>query len=187
MEISRRLRTSLRMIVLALSSAVLVGYLAGPASAASYQITFAASDFSPTPSVPLVLGQLGLSFDSSHDSVGSVTVGFFDGLDLSSMGPVTYRYAAQFDTLLVAAGVNGFDVPRGGTDNFAFQIQNFTTTPTLELFGYSTSSSAHIFTSENVDVHVAVSATPIPQSLPLLVTALSGLGWFGWRNRRMAA
>jgi hypothetical protein len=33
---------------------------------------------------------------------------------------------------------------------------------------------------------VAVAATPVPATLPLLASALGGLGWIGWRRKRAA-
>jgi hypothetical protein len=184
--------SSIRTIVLALSSAVLVGYLTAPASAASYQITFGASGFSPAPASPsFVLGQLDLSSDPAHDLFGTVKVDFLDGLNLSAIGSASYQYNAATDLLIIGGDKNGAIGVFPGTDDFGFAISNFKTAPTFASFAYTTSGNTEFFESDASrggvgDVHVAVSATPIPPTLPLLVTALGGLGLVGWRRRRTA-
>jgi hypothetical protein len=74
----------------------------------------------------------------------------------------------------------------GSADDFELAIGSFSTTPTyLGFYSYTTSDPAHYFISDNSgSVHVAVSATPIPATLPLFVSALGGLGFVGWRKAR---
>jgi uncharacterized membrane protein len=130
-----------------------------------------------------VLGQFDLSFDPSHDSSGSVNVAYLNGLNPGAIGPVAYSYGASSDSLIVGGG-SPF-VVAGGTDDFFFEIFNLATSPTLQLFGYSTSSDSFNVYETNVgSVHVAVSATPIPAALPLFLSALGGLGFVGWRRSR---
>jgi hypothetical protein len=176
-----------------LVAAFLVSGFAGSerSSATSYQITFGASDFSdpdfnsPAP-VPFVLGQFDLSFDRGHDITGDATVDFLN-INSESVGfeypPSDFGPPPDF---MVISGLRDSGV-MSQTDDFFLTITNFSTSPTFDAFAYAQAGSktVSIWSSTNGFVHVT--ATPIPATLPLTVSALGGLGWLGWRHRRMMA
>lgn len=63
----------------------------------------------------------------------------------------------------------------------------FSNTLAAPHFAPGTYSIAHdYYTSENYHETLTVAATPIPATLPLLATALGGLGFAGWQRRKSA-
>jgi hypothetical protein len=161
--------------------------VAKPASASTYQITFSGADFSSSVSAPtpVVLGQIDVSFDPASAG-GSFTTGpaTLDFLNLN-VADVGYFYNGSADALIIGGTLGGANSVASGTDDFILVIQSFSTTPTYTELLYSTATDpSHQFTSTTGSVHVAVSATPIPATLPLFVSALGGLGFVGWRKAR---
>jgi hypothetical protein len=93
-------------------------------------------------------------------------------------------------------GLNFFNALTEGGGLNAVTFLNGPTTELFDYFGpqlYTGSESAPhfntgLFTFNGpVRETLRISATPIPAALPLLATALGGLGFVGWRRRRAAS
>jgi len=172
-------------------SAASVAFLAlvvpvAPAAASTYQITFAASDFDFQPApVPFVLGQIDVTFDPASPSAeyenGPAKLDFVN-FNLTDVG---YFYNSDTDEVAVGGGIANQIGSVGGVDDFVLWIESFSTDPTFGMLEYaSAADKTRFFRSYTGAVHVDVSATPIPATLPLFASALGGIGLIGWRRRR---
>ncbi len=172
----------------------LIAIVATPANAAPIQLeySFTAQDFfsfaGPPPNDP-VSGSFTIAYDSviggggSPSAVGAFTIGTFT-YDATN---TAFNAAPNGSGLNIAFGRSGF-----GADNFMLQ---FTVEDDGEpifgpgAFSYTTSLTGFaMFQTINVLVNTVQSpeiiANPIPTALPLLMSALAGLGVMGWRRRK---
>jgi hypothetical protein len=102
-----------------------------------------------------------LVFSSIFDQVGSLSASTFISISLGSNGTIP-GFPGSIATAYATS-----TCPAGGTCGGTFYIGH--SLGTLNFGSYS------------------VSATPIPATLPLFISALGGLGFVGWRRRKMAA
>jgi hypothetical protein len=103
-------------------------------------------------------------FNNQQFNIGSAQSADITKLAFSSTGALTdiaasIKNSSPADTLVYQTGLNYvFENPAG-----------------------------HILQSGTVSASAAVSATPLPDGLPLFVTGLGLIGLFGWWRKRMAA
>jgi hypothetical protein len=187
-----------KLLMLAVMGASLAIGTARPSAAATitYDVTFSAALFttfsSATPK-PLVMGRASVTFDPTGDIASSSngTLNYLDPFTLPAA--IIFSYTKASDTFVLAGPLNGFN-SAGGTDDFYLSVKNFTSgSPILEAMFYTeTASLFTAFYSQTGFVHVDaiasnVATTPIPAALPLLISALGGLGLVGWRRRKSTA
>jgi hypothetical protein len=99
------------------------------------------------------------------------------------MGPLSFTYSASLDRLIIADD----GVMTGNIDDQYLWIDNFSTGGTFFRFLYSQAGDPNVYLSLNGAVHISASpaaVTPVPAALPLFISALGGLGYFGWRRNR---
>jgi hypothetical protein len=188
-----KIRNWLLLAVMGVSLAI---GTARPSAAATitYDVIFSANSFltvgTGTPE-SLVMGRASVTFDPVADVIDSSN-GTLDFLDpLSMPAALVFTYTKASDRLVLGGSLNGLLV-LGGTNDFFVEVQNFTSgSPIMaSLFYAQTTSPLGFFLTSSGLVHVnatAVATTPIPAALPLLISALGGLGFFGWRRRKSAA
>jgi hypothetical protein len=118
------------------------------------------------------------NFDIAASKPGSASIAYQVANNASSSSVLVSLSVSNppvgFPTSVLAAAAFNSCVP--GSCSF-FSTFNIPTT------GFSFLSGTLNFGSLNV----SVATTPIPAALPLLVSALGGLGFVGWRRRRAAA
>lgn len=101
-----------------------------------------------------------------------------------------------FDNILVVGGTHYntavVDYPPDSND-FYLQIADFSGSPYMAQFGYTTSSGQYSYTTTggsggSLSVTPYVAPVPLPAALPLFASAFGGAGVFSrWRKRRKAA
>jgi hypothetical protein len=179
----------LQELLLGLGCAALLAGMAEPAAANSYQLTFGASDFGSfpggtTPPVGFVLGQFTFALDLAHDSNGSVATDFVN----LAHGAMGYEYVASTGLLLIGGTLNGVSSVSGGTDDLSLVVEHFNSAPSYFAFSYASAlGPGALFQAGNGDIHVDVTATPLPAALPLFASAVGGLGFVGWRRKQASA
>ena len=173
---------------------------ARPAAAGTintYEVTFGATGFYPTPSAPasgLVLGQFHITLDTSQttfNGTSGLTLDFVN-VALDSAFAYTYNFfkSDRLEVGGLASDVSGVGLAH--TD-FDLVIDGFASgNPVFQGFVFSDQSRVYLTNTGEVHVTqlvpaVSVAATPLPAALPLFVSALGGLGFFGWRRRISAA
>ncbi len=188
----------------AMGGAILALGAVAPAAAATmtYDVTFAATDFqwydnSPPPApVPLALGHFTITLDPTQSHSTPTTSGLaVDFVNLNLDFPLQWVYQ-DYGGSQTGQGnlfVFGHDVFTQGTNDMLLALKGFggTSPGLLELVyiqGTDTTYAAQLGTVHVKEIApTALATTPIPAALPLFVSALGGLGLFGWRRRRSAA
>ena len=170
---------------------------AWPAMAATvtYQISFTATpiqyDFGSgthTPPIDPVTGSFTISFNPAHDYADTTAGIAFDSRNFKLGSKLAFRYGKAFDVLQVGgkeAGVSGFDF--GSSNDFYLEIDGITgPSPSASLLRYvQTASGDSQFTTGSVSLTFGPPAdTPLPDSLPLFLTALGTLGVLACAARR---
>ena len=84
------------------------------------------------------------------------------------------------------AGGGGGGIPAGSSDMFVLSVNGmFGVTPTLTLDTFAIKIQGGPGGAE--DSYELAGVVPLPAALPLFLSALAGLGFFGWRRNRAAA
>jgi hypothetical protein len=164
------------------------------ASPMTYDITFGATDFtlqsgSGAPPINFVLGHFSVTLDPAVSSDGPISLGF---IQVPFDPPAIYQYTQVAREKLIIGGTaggtdglvgNDFSMGVGdlgsGTPHFLFVFYS-----TLDPFG---AQSIFLSTHGDIQVTEAPATTPLPPALPLFVSALGGLGWLGYRHKRLTA
>ncbi|GAB2176672.1 VPLPA-CTERM sorting domain-containing protein [Dongia sp. agr-C8] len=188
----------IRNWLFALGGAVMALAAIKPAAATpiNFDVTFGASNFTGlfgpgAAPAPFVLGHLNLTFDPTANVIegSTATLDFIDPLVFSDS--LSFNYSAGTDSLTIGGTTGGAAGLTFGIDDFSLVVLNFTSgTPLFGSLLYEQASVPNVFGAASGLVHVtqsAVATTPIPAALPLLVSALGGLGLVGWRRRKSAA
>jgi hypothetical protein len=191
----------IRTILLALASFMLLTGVARTASAATvatYDVIFAASGFDPWFSPPvsrIVQGHFTISLKLGEDQSGTSGL-TFDFLDVPLDSPA-FSYQNTNSVLTIGGLAGGLDDIDFGTRDISLKIAGFTSgTPTMTRFWYvdifdsqqATLMTVHVTPlSISITPDAPAAVTPIPPALPLLVSALGGLGFVGWRRRKSPA
>jgi hypothetical protein len=185
--------------ILLVGSAMLFGS-AWPAIAApvTYQISFTASpihfDFgsgTTTPPVDPVTGAFTITFDPSHDYASDTTAGIkLDSLNLTLGSKLAFRYGKTFDVLQIGgkrAGVAGFDL--SPSNDFYLDIDGIAgSLPSAGILRYiQTASGDSQFSTGAVSLTFGIATTAVPDSLPLVLTAIGALGLAGYASARRRA
>jgi hypothetical protein len=179
-------------ILAAAVCAVLIGGVTGSAmgSTITYDIKFKATNFGvvggsgPPSAIPTVEGEFQISFDATKDQAETTSGITLDSLNMPLDSPIGFRYFEGAEFLWIGGtdhGVAGY----GGSNDFHLSIVSWKGGhPVFFSFGYATASQFFSAGSGTVAVSIVpVAATPIPGASLLFISALGGLGFFGWRRR----
>ena len=128
-------------------------------------------------------GECVIPSDDNVTSGETLTLAF---LDAGTSAPLTvtllvalFRDTDHFPTFPAGAQID-IQVDGGGFVTYAL-VNNFMTQLTGSVFDFT-------YNNEQFYIETAtVSPVPLPAALPLLLSALAGLGMFGWVRRRVAA
>jgi len=168
-----------------------------PAGAApiTYKILFAADTIIGPSPVPTTTagGLFTLTFDPTHnyavpaDFAGSSIITNF--LSVPSDTAVGFLYDLATDRLSIGGLASTVALLHTTENDFGFTIDDFTTAPLFSAFGMTNGTLGAAWHTDHgiavVQVVPSVATTPIPATLPLLVTALAGLvGWQAVCRRR---
>jgi hypothetical protein len=128
----------------------------------------------------------GAKYSFDVPGLGSIISQLLGGssstLALTANGPVT-RLTLFYETLTANPPL---ETLAGLTD--WGQVPALLTGATANFFGkYEVTDLGSVFFSINLAPTPAVATTPIPAALPLFVSALGGIGFFGWRRRAKPA
>lgn len=167
------------------------------ASTTTYDFTFKASGFttlfdpSVTPPLDPVEGSFSLTFDpTQHYDFGDAGLtNFSTTLPLNAQsGTAEFLYEPSSQQLLLGMSYNGGGGAGSGSDDFIMSL--FLGYPyELNEFIYYQAFDNNGYETRNVTFTMnppLVAATPLPPSALMLVTSLGGLGFVGWRRRRVA-
>jgi len=157
----------------------------------SFQLNDAAMDEDPNPKI------------GSYKAITNLSGSFSNGYTFSVAGPfyltVSHQNGPVDSVLLVSDGVTAPDVDGFPIDNVGIAFTGFSTMLSGDtipdmgsllslsfLANLSLTFGANYEIGVNTDILTAsVATTPIPAALPLLISALGGLGFAGWRRRRL--
>lgn len=170
------------------------------AATVTYHISFTATpiqfDFgggTTTPPIDPVTGSFTITLDPSHD-YSTTTAGItLDSLNLKLGSKLAFRYEKDIDLLQIGgkeASVTGFDF--GLTNDFYLDIDGLTgPAPYSQLLRYiQKSSGTSQFTSGSIGLSFGAppppATAPIPDALPLFLTAIGAVGLCRYGARRAA-
>jgi hypothetical protein len=185
-----------------LLASLLAASTTAPAGAATYNITFSATNFagSPdgSPNPATVEGNFQVTFDPGQDYVNATSGITFNALNLTVDGPFGFNYyqgagGGSFQIGGLQNGVNGIMY---GSNDFLLTIERFTAGTLLSEMFYTAyaqtvlgvryfitpDSLGHPTDNPNGYARVTM-VTPLPGSLLLLLTAFGGLGLAAYRRR----
>lgn len=158
------------------------------ASTVTDLISFTATGASISP----ISGSITITFDPTltyTDATGPDV--FLSSLGSISVGsPLAFTYTTGSGGFLTLGGLpNGADNAVPGTNDFLLQIGNFNTTPFVNLFFYSqVGQPTPSFASSGTVTITQLAPTPLPATLPLMLSAILALGggWFLQNRRRIS-
>jgi hypothetical protein len=162
------------------------------ASTITYTVNFAGSGFAPAPlpaTPPIVFGQVHIDLDTAVD-INNATSGItLDFLNVTLGSAISYSYNAGSDTLHIGGLQTSTQGLISASNDFWLIVSNLrSASPFVSLFELADNGPGiSDATYAVVNVSQPPATTPVPAALPLLITALGGLGLVGWRRRKLAA
>jgi len=173
------------MRILTLLAAMFVGLVAlapsGRAATINLAVSFTATGFSSGAPVNPVTGSFHLSFDPTHVYVADSHAVTNLSLNINFGDSVLFTYAPILGGSIGGAHLGALVVGKG-TDDFRLVVS-----PLLHLtaFTYSQIGLGKNYSTTHMTFNVVpISATPIPASLIMLLTALGALGGVGYLRGR---
>jgi hypothetical protein len=186
----------IRILLLAI---LLAALSVEPAAAATFNVTFSATNFtgqpdgSPNPAT--VEGSFQVTFDPSQDYVDETAGITVNALNLTVDSPFAFYYVHDSSSFQIGGldyGVSGVVL---GHNDFLLTIEHFTAGPLHSEMFYALYSQTALgvryfitpdslgHPTDNPNGYARVTATPLPGSLPLLLTAVAGLAVARQRRR----
>ena len=182
-----------------LCSAILTAALpsaAAQGSTITSTIDFTATAFttygSGSPPVDPVMGSVTVTYDPTVSVTNETSGIHLNYLNINLGSPISFSYNAAVSGITIgglAFDANGYVY---GIDDFIFSLSGLTDhsyyLPSANL-AYTQSGLNASFNTFNVSATVApavVATTPIPASAVMLLTALGGLGFAGFKRKRAA-
>lgn len=178
--------------------ALLLSVLSASATPLTYDISFTTGAFNhsagPGGAVSGVTGDVHLTMDTSQSYGNGTTT----GISLIALSapvvfntPISFTYPITIpshgtDNLVIGAAACSTECVTFGTNDFYFQIEDFSTAPKFLQFGFTLASGDYYYTDQgNGSVTVTpLATTPIPAALPLFISGLGGLGFMTWFRKR---
>jgi hypothetical protein len=171
------------MRILSLLAAALLGMAAfAPASKAAtinLDVSFTASNFPGLQPVDPVIGSFHIAFDPTQLYVENTAAITNMVLNINFSGPVAFSYVPLVGGSIGGTHFSSLGV-QSGTDDFRLLFS----TIGISAFTYSQVGQTRNFTAVTPNITFTVTATPIPASLVMLLTALGALGGFAYMRGR---
>jgi hypothetical protein len=145
-------------------------------------VTFSASNFSGSEPINPVTGSFDVTLDPTHIYFEdkNVVTNFVSNINFT--GPINFSYVP-----LIGGSIGGEHLGSLGLQKNTDDFRLLFTLLGINAFSYSQVGQNHVFTAVTPNVTFTVTATPLPASLVMLLTALGALGGVGYmRGRKMA-
>jgi hypothetical protein len=173
------------MRILSLLAVLFVGLLAlAPASHAAtinLAVTFNASNFTGNEPVNPVTGSFDVTFDPTHVYIGDKNVITNLVMNINFSDTVNFSYIP-----FVGGSIGGTHLGSLGLQKNTDDFRLLFTLIGIDAFTYTQAGNTGIYTAFTPNVTFTVTATPLPASLVMLLTALGALGGVGYmRGRKM--
>jgi hypothetical protein len=166
------------MRILGLLAALFLGVAAfAPSSQAAtinLDVSFTASNFTGAQPVDPVIGSFHIAFDPTQVYIESTAAITNLVLNINFSGPVAFSYVPFIGGSIGGTHLSSLGVQHG-TDDFRLLFS----TIGISAFTYSQVGQTRNFTAVTPNIAYTITATPLPASLVMLLTALTALTALG--------